>query len=99
MIDLLELDMERIKALTVFDGAIFCLHLPSDCSGEGFTEMIQTNMRSLAGARRIAAAGGVRLETIPFIKQSGIETAIVGGAITKNSDITKAVTDFLLQIL
>jgi 3-hexulose-6-phosphate synthase len=94
MIDLLGLDREEIRALTVFDNAIFCIHLPGDCSGAGLTEVIQTGMESLAGARRIAAAGGVRLETIPFLRSAGIEIVIVGGAITKSADITKSVMDF-----
>lgn len=94
MIDLLGLDAEEIRALAVFDDAIFCLHLPSDCTGAGLIEMIQQGKESLAGVRRIAAAGGVGLETIPFFKSSGIEIAIVGSAITKSADIAKSVADF-----
>jgi 3-hexulose-6-phosphate synthase len=94
MIDLLGLDAEKIKTLTVFDDASFCLHLPGDCVGTGFSEMLQAGTESLAGICHIAAAGGIRLETIPFIRQAGIETVIVGGAITKSADIAQAVADF-----
>jgi 3-hexulose-6-phosphate synthase len=94
MIDLLGLDREEIQALTVFDDAVFCLHIPNDCAGIGLTEMIRANIEPLAGIRRIAAAGGVRLETIPFFKSAGIEIVIVGGAITKSGDITKSVMAF-----
>ncbi|MDR0720277.1 MAG: orotidine 5'-phosphate decarboxylase [Treponema sp.] len=94
MIDLLGLDREEIQALRGFEDAVFCLHIPADCAGIGLTEMVRKNMEPLAGMRRIAAAGGVRLETIPFLKAAGIEIVIVGGAITKSSDITKAVMDF-----
>jgi 3-hexulose-6-phosphate synthase len=94
MIDLLGLNREEIQALRIFEDAVFCLHIPTDCAGIGLTEMVRANMEPLAGIPRIAAAGGVRLETIPFFKSAGIEIVIVGGAITKSSDITKAVKDF-----
>jgi 3-hexulose-6-phosphate synthase len=94
MIDLLGLDAEKIKALTVFDDAVFCLHLPSDCAGAGLPEMIKAGTESLEGIRHIAAAGGIRLETIPFIRRAGIETVIVGGAITKSRDIAQSAADF-----
>jgi hypothetical protein len=55
MIDLLGLDKEKIRALTVFDDAVFCLHLPGDCSGAGLTEVIQI-LRS-AGIERVIIGG------------------------------------------
>ncbi|MDR0378076.1 MAG: orotidine 5'-phosphate decarboxylase [Spirochaetaceae bacterium] len=94
MIDLLGLDAEEIKALTVFDDAVFCLHLPSDCSGAGLMETIHAGMEPLAGPFRIAAAGGIGLAAIPFLKSAGIEIAVVGSAITKSGDIPKAIADF-----
>jgi 3-keto-L-gulonate-6-phosphate decarboxylase len=56
--------------------------------------MIKAGTESLEGISHIAAAGGIRLETIPFIRQAGIETVIVGSAITKSGDIAQSVSDF-----
>jgi 3-hexulose-6-phosphate synthase len=94
MIDLLGLDEKEIEALTVFDDAIFCLHLPSDCAGTGLTELIEKGVTPLIHVSRIAVAGGVQIEHIPFFRSAGIAMVIVGSAITKSSDITTSVMEF-----
>jgi 3-hexulose-6-phosphate synthase len=94
MIDLLGLDEKETAALAEFDDALFCLHLPSDCAGAGLAELIQKGVKLLGGAKHIAAAGGVRLENIPLFRSIGIETVIVGSAITKSGDIKKSVEEF-----
>jgi 3-hexulose-6-phosphate synthase len=97
MIDLMGLDQKEVDALTVFDDAIFCLHLPSDCAGAPaaeLAELIEKNVKPLGRVSRVAVAGGVRLGNIPFFRAAGIEIVIVGSAITKNSDIAGSAAEF-----
>lgn len=90
MIDLLEVDDKRLSGLKVFKDAIFAIHLPSDKEGEGLEPLIRQSVNSLKGIDRIAVAGGVSKKSISLIKKSGIEIAIVGGAITKAMDPEKS---------
>ncbi|BEU87055.1 orotidine 5'-phosphate decarboxylase [Selenomonas sp. TAMA-11512] len=99
LIDLLECDAARVKRLAAeFPQAIFGIHLPSDCEGEGLTELVEQMAGQLsdeaAAAPKIAAAGGVRLSAVPLLKQFGIEVSIVGGAITKAADVSAAARAF-----
>ena len=87
MIDLLEVPKERIRMLSeAFPEAVFCIHLPSDRQGEGLSQLIRSSVRVLSGARKIAVAGGVTLETMPVLQECGIEIGIVGSAITKSEN-------------
>lgn len=95
LIDLLECDEVRVKRLAAeFPQAIFGIHLPSDCEGEGLKELVEQMARQLsaesASSPRIAVAGGVRLSTVPLLKRFRIEIGIVGGAITKAADVSAA---------
>lgn len=82
MIDLLEVSPDRLEMLTAFQDAIFAIHLPSDCKGHGLDLLLSQSMSSLRNVERIAIAGGVSKQTLPAIKQNGIEIAIIGSAIT-----------------
>ena len=98
LIDLLECDAARVRLLAEeFPTAIFCIHLPSDCAGEGLGALIEEmagQLTASTSAPRIAAAGGVQLATIPLLQQLGIEIGIVGSAITKAADISAAARAF-----
>ena len=88
MIDLLEVSDEKLEVLkTEFADAIFCVHLPSDCGGEGLEELVQHMCAKLNGIEKIAVAGGVTLDTIDIMKKAGVDIVVVGGAITKSGDI------------
>ena len=75
-----------IKLGEAFPEAVFCIHLPSDRQGEGLAELVRSSVRELSGVRKIAAAGGVTLDTVPLLKECGIEIGIVGSAITKSGN-------------
>ena len=47
---------------------------------------------------KIAVAGGVKLENIELMKRYGIDTVIVGGAISKAADIREAAEAFAQEI-
>lgn len=95
-IDLLELSDDQITHLTqLFPDAIFGIHLPSDLGGEGLAELVQEKRGLLGNVHAAAVAGGVKLSNIAFLKNSSVEIAIVGGAITKAEDIGKAAAAFV----
>ena len=70
------------------------MHLPSDNQGKGLKELVVHMCRQLEGIEKIAVAGGVRLDTLDIMKQAGVDIVIVGGAITKEPDITEATKKF-----
>ncbi len=95
MIDLLEVSEEKLEELKKkFPEAIFCIHLPSDKQGNGLKELVVHMCRKLEGIGKIAVAGGVTLDTVDIMKQAGVDIVIVGGAITKEQDITAATRKF-----
>ena len=95
MIDLLEVSEEKLEELKKeFPEAIFCVHLPSDNQGMGLKELVIRMCSQLEGIKKIAVAGGVTLDTLDIMKQAGVDIVIVGGAITKEPDITAATGKF-----
>lgn len=99
MIDLLEVPDDKLEILKKeFPEAIFCVHLPSDNQGVGLEALVKNRCEKLAGIDKIAVAGGVKLENIPLLTQRGIDTVIVGGAISKSENIEKAAQAFAQKI-
>lgn len=95
MIDLLEVSDEKLSALKKeFPEAIFGVHLPLDKNGEGLEELVLHMCKQMDGIKKIAVAGGVRLNNIEVIKQAGVDIVIVGSAITQAENITEAAKQF-----
>ena len=99
MIDLLEVSDAKLELLKKeFPEAIFCVHLPSDDQGRGLEILVKSMCEKLRGIKKIAVAGGVRLDNIELMKKYGIEIVIVGGAISKAKDIGAAAREFASEI-
>lgn len=95
MIDLLEVSDEKLSVLKKeFPEAIFGVHLPLDKHGEGLEEMVLHMCKQMDGIKKIAVAGGVRLNNIEVIKKAGVDIVIVGSAITQAENITEAAKQF-----
>ncbi len=94
MIDLLEVSGSKLNELRRFEDAIFCVHLPADKGGAGLEELVAKSSRELMDCPRLAVAGGVNLKALPILKKSGIEIAVVGGAITKSENMLEAANTF-----
>ena len=84
-----------------FPEAIFGVHLSFDKQGAGLRELVRRSTQVIRAAeaadgklRRIAVAGGVKLDVLPELRQCGIDTVIVGSAITKANDISQAAEIF-----
>lgn len=95
MIDLLEVPDEKLLILLKeFPDAIFAIHLPADLAGEGLEALVRHMTDRMGKSVRIAAAGGVKLDSIPLLKECGVEIGIVGSGITKAPDIKAATAAF-----
>lgn len=94
MIDLLEVEETRILQLKKYKNAIFAIHLPSDEKGAGLDQLVKRSLSTLAGVEQIAIAGGVTIETMELMNESGIDIVIIGGAITKAKNPAEAAREF-----
>lgn len=88
MIDLLEVNDEKTQQLKEFEDAIICLHLPKDKKGS-LKDYVESFVKKHQLTNRLAAAGGITLEDMPYLKEAGIEIAVVGSAITKSDNRTQ----------
>lgn len=94
MIDLLEVDNEKINKLKTFNNAIFCIHAPSDGGENDLTSLLKEFKKMFPEVRNIAVAGGVNYDTVASIKEAEAAVVIIGGAITKAINIEEAARKF-----
>lgn len=94
MIDLLEIDDNKISKLKVFSDAIFCVHAPSDGGEHSLTSLLSDFKDKFPEITKIAVAGGVNYDTITVIKNHNVDIVIIGGAITKAHCIKQAAKKF-----
>jgi len=83
MIDLLECSDDKIKEISNFKNAIYCIHASIDREkliNPGKT--VKDFKEKFPEVNRIAVAGGITLESIPELNKHNIELVIVGSAIT-----------------
>lgn len=97
VIDLLEVNNEKLDQLIQFEAAIFAIHLAMDQTSLSLESLIETTIGKLK-SRRTAIAGGISLQTIPLIKKSGINIAIVGGSITKSKNPSDSAREMKVAI-
>lgn len=91
VIDLLEVNDDKLKQLQVYQDAIQCIHLPSDEMGNALETLIKDQKQVLNPKVRISAAGGITLDNVNVLKQCGIDIVVVGSAITKaNNKVASA---------
>lgn len=97
MIDLLHTSLKQQRELSQYAQAIHCLHISKDQQeGEGSRQAAAgngaelTSLSNPAGHLRMAAAGGITLETLPDLLTLRPAVLIVGSAITKASDPAQA---------
>lgn len=94
MIDLLEVGDEKIHKLREFRDAIFCIHLSTDSVSGSLSSLIKNFKYKFPEIGKIAAAGGVNHNTILTLKESDVDIAIIGGAITRAENIENAAKSF-----
>lgn len=94
MIDLLEVDNEKISRLKEFTKAIFCIHLSTDSRAGNLSSLIADFNDNFPGIGKVAASGGVNLSTMDVLKDAAVDIVIIGSAITKADNIEAAAKEF-----
>lgn len=94
MIDLLEVEDNKIYKLKEFSDAIFCIHAPFDGGEQTLISRLTDFKTNFHDINNIAVAGGVNMNTIVEIKKAKVDIVIIGGAITKSSNIEKSAKGF-----
>jgi 3-hexulose-6-phosphate synthase len=97
MIDLLATSVERQQELLKYREAIFGVHVSKDVqeAGEGSAVSIVSRLPDWAAERKVAIAGGIRLDDIPALgERLPTLTVIVGTAITGAADPMAAARAF-----
>ena len=90
--------VERAGQAEAMGAACVCIHTPIDLQMRG--ELPFEDLKAVAQAVQIpiAVAGGINSETAPDAVAAGATIVIVGGAITKAPDATRATQDILRAI-
>lgn len=95
MIDLLECSDEKIKEISNFKNAIYCIHASIDREkliNPG--KIIKTFKEKFPKINRIAVAGGITLDSIAELNKYNIELVIVGSAITGSDNPIEIAKEF-----
>ncbi|MFY8330542.1 orotidine 5'-phosphate decarboxylase / HUMPS family protein [Vagococcus carniphilus] len=100
MIDLLEVNEEKIRELEEFEEAVFCLHHSIDKVNDWHVlETISTFQKSFPKLKRLAIAGGIDLTQAKELNQQGlIEIIVVGSHITKSKNVVEEASKFMEEL-
>lgn len=97
MIDLLEVEEDKIEKIKDFPNAIYAVHHSIDRKDQfDATASVATFRKRFPEIKRLAIAGGIDLQQAKSLTEQGIiEIIIVGSKITKAKDPLQAVNEFM----
>lgn len=97
MIDLLEVEEDKIEKIKDFPNAIYALHHSIDRKDQfDATASVATFRKRFPEIKRLAIAGGIDLQQAKSLTEQGIiEIVIVGSKIAKAKDPLQAVNEFM----
>ena len=100
MIDLLECSYEKIKEISRFDEAIYCLHTSVDKSNSNniIYELREFKLK-FPLIKNIAIAGGINLEVIKKLKNEDINIVVIGSSIIAAKDPMKVLNEIKEELL
>ena len=100
MVDLIGIKnpLERAKQIEFFGIDYFCVHVGIDEQMKGVSPFERVTHLVQHTSVPIAVAGGINSENVVDMIKAGACIIIVGGAITKAKDVTKATQDLLQAI-
>ena len=100
MIDLLECSYEKIKEISRFDEAIYCLHTSVDKSNSNniIYELREFKLK-FPLIKNIAIAGGINLEVIKNLKNEDINIVVIGSSIIAAKDPMKVLNEIKEELL
>ncbi|MFC7394587.1 3-hexulose-6-phosphate synthase [Scopulibacillus cellulosilyticus] len=103
MIDLLNVSQENLEMLSQFDQAILCAHVSKDEQElSGKSQCLIQLPSSIIKNNRIAAAGGITIDSMKRLASDSPEVVIIGSAITKAEKpekVAKEFKDFIRQLI
>lgn len=95
MIDLLECSEDKIRKISNFKDAIYCIHTSTDKKNQGsFINELEKFNKEFPNIKHIAVSGGVKLENIEIFKNYNIDIVVVGSAITSKENPRDEVSKF-----
>lgn len=87
MIDLLECSEDKIREISNFKDAIYCIHTSTDKKNKGsFINELEKFNKEFPHIKHIAVSGGVKLESIEVFKNYNIDIVVLGSAITSKEN-------------
>lgn len=97
MIDLLEVEEDKIEKIKDFPNAIYAVHHSIDRKDQfDATASVATFRKRFPEIKRLAIAGGIDLQQAKSLTEQGIiEIVIVGSKIAKAKDPLQAVNEFM----
>lgn len=100
MVDLLEVNEEKIKELEEFEEAIFCLHHSIDKKQDWHVlNTILDFQKKFPKLKRLAIAGGIDLiQTTELNEQGLVEIIVVGSHITKSKNVVGQASKFMEEL-
>lgn len=100
MIDLIECSYEKIKEISRFDEAIYCLHTSVDKSNKNnIIDELRDFKLKFPSIRNIAIAGGINLDIIKSLKNEDINIIVIGSTITASRDPIKTLNEIKEALL
>ncbi|MEJ8738502.1 orotidine 5'-phosphate decarboxylase / HUMPS family protein [Erysipelotrichaceae bacterium HCN-30851] len=96
-IDLMETDSARIKQLSQFNDAVFCIHVSMD-SSESLIKQIERYRNLLPNISTISVAGGIDEDLLSVIRNCQVNIVIVGRFITSKSNIKENISNFYRKV-
>lgn len=100
MIDLLECSYEKIKEISRFDEAIYCLHTSVDKNNSNnIIDELREFKLKFPNIKNIAIAGGINLEIIKKFKSEDINIVVIGSSITAAKDPMKVLNEIKEELL
>ena len=95
MVDLLECSDEKIKEISNFDDAIYCIHTSIDKKFKNdIISELEDFKYKFPKIKYIAIAGGINLDIVKILKNYDIDIIVVGSSITGSEDPIKAINNF-----
>ena len=73
---------------------MFGVHLPSDSHGQGLDDLVRNMCGQFPDGIEISAAGGIKPESVPVLKENNVDIVVVGSAVTKAEDPRTAAAVF-----
>ena len=98
MIDLLGCSKESISHIARYKDAVYCMHSPVDSERGIDLAGLIAEFKAEHPDYKTAAAGGISSDTIPKLKEAGLDLAVIGSGIIKALDPAEKLDAFIKEL-